>query len=237
MTIAEIFRRNPLHTEALYLEPAYWQACADAKRQPPFPLAQDLEGIRRLRVVLPQTAIPPRGWQLLRETVVRTVPVLAAQTFLPIVQCPVEELLSPTPSHPAWHDWITLHWQCYEKTHQDNPPRKTSFAEQEALFAGDDLQQDNGVALFQNDELFGFSSLRLTNDASPSAEFGWTGTSQNAPETSYQTLMGAVLQKAAKLGFETITFEADSTDLTAWAMVALRPSVDDRRYFTWQKQI
>jgi hypothetical protein len=230
MKQTEIYHRHALHTEALYLNAVHWLASADPNHLPPSPI--DLNGIKRLRVILPESASPPRGWQLLRKTVVRTVPVLTSLKTLPFARSADSIVLSP--AHPEWQNWIKLHWDCYDKTHQDNPPRKTTFAEREALFAGPDLHENNAFGLLHNRQLVGFSSLRRGPLPSGAAEFGWTGIAPNAPSNTYQTLIATVIANSAILGFETIDFEADSTDQAAWSLLTILPSEVDTYFATWQ---
>lgn len=226
--------QNSLHPRAMYLDDGAWLNGHLSVRD--LPSAQDCKavGVDRFRLILPETAAPPDGWQLVKKTLLRSVPVQK------IGSTPLNNLASFRSIKKGsvdWETWINAHWTAYQHNHIDNPPANLSFMECEQVFGGDDLQPDNGVGLFQTNKLVGLASLRTSEESLSVAQAGWIATwGPNAAEL-IDGALNWVMVRAKILGFSEVEIEADDNDLCLWQRLQNLPTLRDETFLTWQQMV
>lgn len=226
--------QNSLHPRAIYLDDGAWLSGQLSVRDLPSAVECKTLGADRFRIILPETAAPPKGWHLVKKTLLRSVPVQKVQ---PAHQLGHASFRSIQKNGVDWKPWINAHWRVYKSNHKDNPPANLSFQQREQVFGGTDLQPDDGVGFFQANKLVCFASLRISEDKEAVAEAGWIAAWGPNHAKLIVDALNWIVTRAQILGYSEVEFEADDNDLYLWEGLLGLPSLRDEIYFTWQQNV
>lgn len=227
-----IYRRNPIHPTALYLSARWWDENRRHLALPPPPARDDLAGIERIRVRLPEGVTAPAGWTCRKVTGFGD---LHAGPGLGLPSVSGHEVLTISESSPVFEDWIRLHVDIYRRTHPDNPVAEMDTARWTEVFAGPDLHPEGLFAAFRGEAMVGASSLR--HDGEGGLELGWTGIVEGVPVRVLARLVAMAARTAARLGASSVAVEVDDTDT---ALVAAMDGFALRwrnRHFTYEAPV
>jgi len=233
--MASVYFRDSLHVEALYLSDTFWQAQGKPGQPAPEPRADELAGIRRLRIVLPTSSAPPHDWIRIKQTTLRQLDPVFGAAIWPDLELDGFDLRVLERNSDDWQRWIDLHWQRYLETHRDNPPRSLDPDERGDVFGGEDLAVGTAVGLWENDRLVGFASLRSVS--AESADIGWVGARGNEPVRACKAVTKWVIGQACRLSLQSIEIEVDDSDEQLQAILPGLPSDRDDIFVTWEKPV
>lgn len=224
------FYRNPLNPTAVYID----EMGLDLETFNVSDFGAQIRTIgpkaTRLRLSLPSAKPAPRGWQKIKETRLRKVPL---------------DQVTPRPTSArvvrkgaaGWRDFVLAHDRYYRAAHQDNPVAPLNFDQMQKIFADEDLIEDCAFAVFEEDTIRVFGSLRDIDVPNKRAEAGWVGAANLHDEFGFSEIFAAIFQSATCLELTHIEVEADTTHPALWWYVDRLPCDGEDRFVTWEQRL